>query len=194
MDSLPREILLMIIMKSTTLSRFVCKNVARKWYKIMREHYKKNSDKYLHTLWPAFVYFNEAACKGFINILKWLKNERWLCNDVIRSIIEQNQLESLKYLYELGDIDNQTSTYLDIKKHNFETIKWLHNINFKWIQSIYNIAIKNNCVEILQFLIINKRPQDNVNLFTLAAMCVIHDRLEIREWLKPYVKQESKLY
>ncbi len=193
-DSLPREITLMIITKSTPISRFVCKNVNKKWYKIIREEYKKNSDKYIYTLWPAFIYFNAAAYKGFINILKWLKNERQVTSHTLKIIIEQNQLESLKYLNELENINNQRPLDLNIEKHNFETIKWLHNNNFKWIQSDYNCCIINDCFEILQFLIINKRPQDNINFMSLSILCETQGRPEIDEWLKPYIKQENTIY
>ncbi len=159
-DSLPREIILMIIMKNTSISQFVCKNVNKKWNRIIHEHCKKYNYHYLMCANVAFVYFNEAARGGFISILKWLKNERRVTNHVLDTIAEENQLESLKYLNELGDINNQELTFT-VKAHHFELIKWVHtNTNIRWSHLVYASAAK--CVEILKYLYIKQRSFDNI--------------------------------
>ncbi len=132
----------------------------------MCEHYKKYGDKYRYTqlyiyMWRPYIYFNEAAYRGFINILKWLKNERCTSNEVLNGIIEENQLETLKYLNELGDIKNQVISFI-VKEHHFELIKWAHtNTNLRCSRLVYTSAA-DNCVEILKYLYVNKRKFDNV--------------------------------
>ncbi len=199
-DSLPREIILLIMVKSDVLGAFVCKCVSQKWYKIMWESLKrygyisinKTTDMSTDMSTPS-IRFYEAALNSYTNIMKWLKEERQINNNIIEDLADKNQLKSLKYLYELGDI-NDEPLFWGIEIHHFETIKWLHTNNIKWDAAMYSSAIAKNCFEILQFLIINKRPHDNINFMSLTMMCGIFCRPEILEWLKPYTARQCYPY
>jgi hypothetical protein len=131
---------------------------------------------------PLYVYVKAAKC-GNLEIVKSLVNE-WHCPliaDLFNAVIKSQNMETLKWLIEMGcDID-ETTFEVAVETGNLEMVIWFKDMGctMQW-NNIFSSAIRGGNIELLKWL---KEQGCMWDEDTIASAICLGD-LHILTWLK----------
>ncbi len=139
----------------------------------------------------------DASVSGNVELVKWLKECGCKMNGMIHiSIIQRGYIDMIKYLFENGctlpdDICIEACKYnrIDILKwyymktntfdenacliacstRNYNIMKWAYSVGIKLNYRMYNLAISNGDIDILDWLHVNECPINQDEAFTSAG-------------------------
>lgn len=152
-----------------------------------------------------------AIKKGYLNLLEWASDNKYLCHDryslihcVVRDILleegipdkfqigcanycciasEYGHLDVLRWL-----IENNYPWTLDMStiastKGHLHILQWLKDNNFPLSDEAFESAIPGNHLDVLKWIALNKNPL-KWNLKSSCAKAAQYGNLEILQWLR----------
>ena len=193
----------------TTAIREGYLDIAKKLYLSEENKYlaivaaKSGSIKYLEWMLSngERIPFNECGDRalkaGNIDLLKWLQTKGWTCDRSVTTsykAVKSGKVEMMQWLRENGvEWSCQTMTSAAVQGH-LDLVKWMKANGCTWNSSTtYDVALKCENVEVLQWLIENScpyelqtTPDDDSRTKISSSKLAKNGRADVIKYLKKY--------
>lgn len=175
LNTLPTEILEIILLLVGIGFHFPISMVCRRWNHIIYDYHIRKFGSY--QLRTAF-----SISKHSLNLSRWLCNNGYTPNENdCNYAVSNGDFDILKLLRSIECPWNKKVYIIAAEKNHFEILKWCHeNRCPQWDARVPSCAIENGNLDMLEW-IYNRGCKMNVYVFYMAAK---YNHLHILKWLK----------
>ncbi len=196
-DSVPREILSLIICDNGKYMHYICKNVNSKWYRAIHKFCKSQTYQYIMNVVEYESMRPSEACvhaivHGYAKTIDWLKDQLVLNIDVVNSYATNGDWIAVKRLREFKFPWSKDTHACACMSGDLTLVKWLTRnwCPFNNLSSMFAAAIYGH-LNILKYLFTLEQPNLNT-CTTIYDIAHSHNRVHICDWVLK--KQSLMMY